>query len=185
MSTTNSFWDKYSQLINVSEGDHTLEEVLSAVSRSVNRVWLLCNSKNIVYSISFTESKKYPAVGRILPIIKEYDFNYITKIGSYHSHEYSDVTKTLVVYFKDCSVEEDRMFPLVGGFRNKALGTVPHNRRPRGVVTSMSAFGGNRESETHKVMSDHIRNHGKIISKIPDSEKKIFRLLEKVVSATK
>ena len=124
MSTTNTFWDKYSQLINVYEGDHTLAEVLSAVSRSVNRVWLLCNSKNIVYSISFTESKKYPTVGRILPIIKEYDFNYITKIGSYHSHEYSDVTKSLVVYFKDCSVESERTFPLVYSYdRKRTLGT--------------------------------------------------------------
>ena len=49
----------------------------------------------------------------------------------------------------------------------------------------MNTFGGNREHESPKVMNDHIRNHGKIISKIPDSEKKMFRLLEKVVSATK
>lgn len=38
MSTEKNFWEKYSQLlIKVSEGEHTLEEVLSAVSGSVNK----------------------------------------------------------------------------------------------------------------------------------------------------
>ena len=182
MSTVNSFWDKYSQLINVSEGDHTLEEVLSAVSKSVNKVWILCNEKNLVYSISFAEPK-YSVLGRILPTIKEYDFNYITKIGSYHSHEYSDVTKSLVVYFKDCSVEPVRALPLDNSSRKKTFNTVP-TRRTRGVTTSMSAFGSG-EPESDKVINDHINNHGKLISKIPDSNKKIFRLLEKVVSTAK
>lgn len=187
MSTVNSFWDKYSQLINVSEGDHTLEEVLSAVSKSVNKVWILCNKKNLVYSISFAEPK-YSSMGRILPTIKEYDFNYITRIGSYHSHEYSDVTKSLVVYFKDCSIEVDRALPLDNNTRKKVSFPIPtrHTRNPRNIVTSMSAFSNcNDVAESAKVMNDHINNHGKIISKIPDAEKKIFRLLEKVVSATK
>ena len=182
MSTTNSFWDRYSQLISMSEGDHTLEEVLSAVPKTVNKVWILCNEKNLVYSISFAEPK-YSAVGRILPTIKEYDFNYITRIGSYHSHEYSNVTKSLVVYFKDCSTEIERALPVNDYSRNKFY-NVPARRHRGALVTSMSAFKRD-DLESAKAMNDHINNHGKIIAKIPDADKKIFRLLEKVVSTTK
>lgn len=178
MSTEKNFWEKYSQLINVSEGEHTLEEVLSAVSGSVNKVWILCNSKNTVYSISFADPN---LSGRVLPVIKEYDFNYITRSGSYHSHEYSDVTKYLTVYFKDRSIEEDRTFPLdIRIFDGSAFNNRT-SRRPRGVVTSIRKVNTNSTD----VINDHVNNHGKVITKIPDSERKIFRLLEKVISRVK
>ena len=177
MSTEKNFWEKYSQLIKVSEGEHTLEEVLSAVSGSVNKVWILCNSKNTVYSISFADPN---LSGRVLPVINEYDFNYITRSGSYHSHEYSDVTKYLTVYFKDRS-EEDRTFPLDIRIFDRNTFDSRTSRRPRGVVTSIRKESNN----SLDAMNDHINNHGKIITKIPDSERKIFRLLEKVISRVK
>lgn len=173
MSTEKNFWEKYSQLIEVSEGEHTLEEVLSAVSGSVNKVWILCNSKNTVYSISFAD----PTLsGKVLPVIKEYDFNYITRSGSYHSHEYSDVTKYLTVYFKDRSIEEDRTFPLDIRIFD---GNVFNNR------TSRRARIRKENTNSTDVINDHVNNHGKVITKIPDSERKIFRLLEKVISRVK
>lgn len=178
MSTEKNFWEKYSQLIKVSEGEHTLEEVLSAVSGSVNKVWILCNSKNIVYSISFAD----PTLsGKVLPVIKEYDFNYITRSGSYHSHEYSDVTKYLTVYFNDRSIEEDRTFPLDIRIFEENVFNNRTSRRTKGTVTSIR-----RENiKSTDAMNDHINNHGKIITKIPDAERKIFRLLEKVISRVK
>ena len=178
MSTEKNFWEKYSQLINVSEGEHTLEEVLSAVSGSVNKVWILCNSKNTVYSISFAD----PTLsGKVLPVIKEYDFNYITRSGSYHSHEYSDVTKYLTVYFKDRSIEEDRTFPLDIRIFDGAVFNNRNSRRTKGTVTSIRKENTNSTD----VINDHVNNHGKVITKIPDSERKIFRLLEKVISRVK
>lgn len=178
MSTEKNFWEKYSQLIKVSEGEHTLEEVLSAVSGSVNKVWILCNSKNTVYSISFAD----PTLsGKVLPVIKEYDFNYITRSGSYHSHEYSDVTKYLTVYFKDRSIEEDRTFPLDIRIFDGSVFNNRTSRRTRGVVTSIRKENTN----SNDVINDHVNNHGKVITKIPDSERKIFRLLEKVISRVK
>lgn len=178
MSTENSFWDKYSKLINVSEGEHTLEEVLSAVSGSVNKVWILCNSKNTVYSISFAD----PTLsGKVLPVIKEYDFNYITRSGSYHSHEYSDVTKYLTVYFKDRSIEEDRTFPLDIRIFDSSVFNNRTSRRAKGTITSIRKENTN----SNDVINDHVNNHGKVITKIPDAERKIFRLLEKVISRVK
>lgn len=178
MSTEKNFWEKYSKLIKVSEGEHTLEEVLSAVSGSVNKVWILCNSKNTVYSISFAD----PTLsGKVLPVIKEYDFNYITRSGSYHSHEYSDVTKYLTVYFKDRSIEEDITFPLdIRIFEGNVFNN-RNSRRAKGTITRIRKENTNSTD----VINDHVNNHGKIITKIPDAERKIFRLLEKVISRVK